>query len=81
MSREKANLHDFLTEEGNAPREKKFYRVLPSPQKYSFVSSTTLPESRKSAIRFGIAMRPLKVSAMLHIRPRFAVAPRIATSA
>ena len=56
MSREKANLHDFLTEEGNAPREKKFYRVLPSPEKYSFVSSTTLPESRKSAIRFGIAL-------------------------
>ncbi len=59
----------------------KFYRVLPSPEKYSLVSSTTLPESRKSAIRFGIAMRPLKVSAMLHIRPRFAVAPRMATSA
>ena len=50
------------------------------PAKYSRVSFTTVPASRNRAIRFGIAISPLKVSAMLHISPRFAVAPRIATS-
>ena len=55
------------------------YFVLPSPAKYSFVSFTTVPESRNKAIRLGIAIRPLNVSAMLHISPRLAVAPRMAT--
>ena len=52
----------------------------PSPAKYSFTSFTTTPESKNTAIRFGMTIRPLKVSAMLHISPRFIVAPTIATS-
>ena len=55
-----------------------FYFAL-SVAKYSFVRRTTVPDSKNSAIKFGIAIRPLKVSAILHIRPRFAVAPKIAT--
>ena len=46
--------------------------------KYSFVSFTTTPDSRKTAIRLGMTMSPLKGSAMLHISPRFIVAPTIA---
>ncbi len=46
--------------------------------KYSFVSFTTTPDSRNTAIRLGMTMSPLKVSAMLHISPRFIVAPTIA---
>lgn len=52
----------------------------PSPVvKYSFTSFTTTPDRRNTAIRFGIAIRPLKVSAIFHKSPRSTVAPRIAT--
>ena len=57
------------------------YASLPSPAKYSFTSFTTTPDSRKTAIRFGITIRPLNVSAIFHIRPSSIVAPTIATSA
>lgn len=56
-----------------------FYFFAPSPWKYSFTNLMTVPESRKTAIRFGMDIRPLKVSAILHSRPRSIVAPRIAT--
>ena len=46
--------------------------------KYSFVIFTTTPDSRNTAIRLGMTMSPLKVSAMLHISPKFMVAPTIA---
>ena len=46
----------------------------------TITSFTTTPESKNTAIRFGMTIRPLKVSAMLHISPRFIVAPTIATS-
>ena len=39
----------------------------------------TVPDNRNTAIRFGMAIKPLKVSAMLHNNPRSTVAPRIAT--
>ena len=38
-----------------------------------------MPESSSRAIRFGILIRPLKVSATLHSRPRSTVAPRMDT--
>ena len=47
--------------------------------KNSFTSLTTVPESSSSAIRLGMDIKPLKVSAMLHSRPRSTVAPRMAT--
>ena len=56
-----------------------FDYCFPSVSKYSFTRRTTVPERRNRAIRFGMAIRPLKVSAILHIRPRSAVAPRMAT--
>ena len=43
------------------------------------VSLTTVPESSSNAIRLGMLIRPLKVSAMLHSRPRSTVAPRMDT--
>ena len=51
----------------------------PSDAKNSLVSLTTVPESSSSASRFGMLIRPLKVSAMLHSRPRSIVAPRMDT--
>ena len=57
------------------------YFVFPSPSKYSFTSFTTTPDNKNTAIRFGITISPLNVSAMFHISPRFMVAPTIATSA
>ena len=45
----------------------------------SLISSTTLPLRRNRAIRLGIAMMPLQVSAMPHMRPRSMVAPTMAT--
>ena len=41
---------------------------------------TMVPPSRNSAIRFGIDINTLKVSATPHSRPRSTVAPRIATA-
>ena len=38
-----------------------------------------MPDSRSSAMRFGMLIRPLKVSAMLHSSPRSTVAPRMDT--
>ena len=55
--------------------------LLPSPAKYSLVSFTTVPDNRKTAIRFGMDIKPLNVSAILHNSPRSTVAPRIATNA
>ena len=49
--------------------------------KYSFTSFTTTPDNKNTAIRFGITISPLNVSAMFHISPRFMVAPTIATNA
>ena len=51
----------------------------PSDAKNSLVSLTTVPESSSNASRFGMLIRPLKVSAMLHSRPRSTVAPRMDT--
>ena len=48
--------------------------------KYSFVSPTTVPDSSSNAMRFGMLIRPLKVSAMLHSSPRSTVAPRMDTA-
>ena len=47
--------------------------------KYSLVSLRTTGESSATAIRLGIAIIPLKVSAMLHSRSSLTVAPRMAT--
>ena len=38
-----------------------------------------VPDSRSRAMRFGMLISPLKVSAMLHSRPRSTVAPRMDT--
>lgn len=57
------------------------YFVFPSPSKYSFTIFTTTPDNKNTAIRFGITISPLNVSAMFHISPRFMVAPTIATNA
>ena len=57
-----------------------FYTPFPSPAKYSFTCFTTTPDNRKTAIKFGIAISPLNVSAIFHISPRSIVAPTIATS-
>ena len=57
------------------------YASFPSLAKYSFTSFTTTPDSRKTAIRFGMDIKPLNVSAILHNSPRSTVAPRIATNA
>ena len=43
--------------------------------KYSFVSFATMPERAKRAMKFGMAMRPLKVSAMSHTTSSEATAP------
>ena len=56
------------------------YAFFPSPAKYSFTCFTTTPDNRKTAIKFGIAISPLNVSAIFHISPRSIVAPTIATS-
>ena len=48
---------------------KKIY--FPSVAKYSFTIFTTVPDNRNTAIRFGIAISPLKVSAILHRSPKF----------
>ena len=67
------------------PRQEIVYQPLfvvgnqPSDAKNSLVSLTTVPESSSSASRFGMLIRPLKVSAMLHSRPRSIVAPRMDT--
>lgn len=49
--------------------------------KYSRVNLTTVPDSINTAIRFGIIIRPLNVSAISHRSPRSIVAPMIATNA
>ena len=41
----------------------------------------TVPERRNSAIKFGIDISPLNVSAMPQIKPKSIVAPTIATKA
>ena len=46
-----------------------------------YVTTSFSPLPRNTAIRFGITISPLNVSAMFHISPRFMVAPTIATSA
>ena len=47
--------------------------------KYFLVRSTTVPDNRNKAIKLGILIKPLKVSAMLHNNPRSTVAPNIDT--
>ena len=37
-----------------------------NPSKYTLVSATTTPLNATSAIRFGIAISPLNISAMVH---------------
>ena len=44
-----------MSENGSCDVPFYIYFVLPSPAKYSFVSFTTVPESRNKAIRLGIA--------------------------
>ena len=48
--------------------------------KYSLVSFITVPDKRNTAIKFGMDISPLNVSAILHNNPKSTVAPRIATS-
>lgn len=48
--------------------------------KYSFANLNTVPESRKTAIRLGIIISPLNVSAMFQIKSSFRVAPIIETA-
>lgn len=48
-----------------------------SSRKYSFASLKTVPESRKTAIRLGMTIRPLKVSEISQRSPRSRVAPTI----
>ena len=38
----------------------------PNLSKYDFVSLATMPLKAMSAIRFGMAMNPLKISAIVH---------------
>ena len=70
----------YLTESLLAFCQVFLYAPFPSPAKYSFTSFTTTPDNRKTAIKFGIAISPLNVSAIFHISPRSIVAPTIATS-
>ena len=58
-----------------------YCKVYAFPEKYSRVSRTTVPDSKKTAIRFGMDIRPLKVSARLHKSPRSTVAPGMDTRA
>lgn len=44
--------------------------------KYFFVKAMVTPDRHKSPTRFGIAIRPLSVSAMLHIRSSAEVSSR-----
>ena len=44
-----------------------------------FTSFTTVPDSRNRAIRLGMTIMPLKVSAISHRSPRSMVAPTMAT--
>ena len=46
-----------------------------SLKKYSFVSFATAPDSANSAMKFGMAIRPLNVSAMSHTTSSDATAP------
>ena len=48
-------------------------------KKYSFVSFATTPDRANRAIKFGIAMRPLNVSAMSHTTSSDATAPTTTT--
>lgn len=50
-------------------------RSVPSLLFVLIVSFTTVPLNRNNAIRFGIAMSPLNVSAISHINPKSIVAP------
>lgn len=56
------------------------FRTVPFPGKCSFVSFTTIPDSSSSAIRFGMLISPLNVSAMSQSSPKSSVAPRIDTN-
>ena len=47
--------------------------------KCSLVSFTTVPDSRNTAIKFGIAINPLQVSERPQIKPKSATAPTMAT--
>ena len=47
--------------------------------KCSLISRSTTGDSRKTPIRLGTVMKPLKVSLMLQINPRSVVAPRMET--
>ena len=57
----------------------KFYFADFSLSKYSLASLITVPDNKRTAIKLGITIRPLNVSAMFQIRPRSIVAPMIAT--
>ena len=54
--------------------------MAPFPGKCAFVSFTTIPDSSSSAIRFGMLISPLNVSAMSQSSPKSSVAPRIDTN-
>lgn len=49
-------------------------------EKWSFVILTRTDERRATAIKFGIAIRPLNVSAISHTRPTSKVVPIIETN-
>ena len=51
------------------------YFLLGTSEKCRFVSLTTTPDRANRAIRLGMAMRPLRVSAMAQARSSFMVAP------
>ena len=51
------------------------YFLLGSSEKCRLVSLTTTPDRATRAIRLGMAMRPLRVSAMAQARSSYMVAP------
>ena len=48
-------------------------------EKYSLIKRNTIGDNRNKPIKLGIAIKPLKVSAMPQRRPRSIVAPTIET--
>ena len=56
-----------------------YFFSLSLSKKYSFVSFATTPDRANRAMKFGIAMRPLNVSAMSHTTSSDATAPTTTT--
>ena len=73
-------LHKCPADRFDRPAGVRFYFAsLFLSKKYSFVSFATTPDRANRAIKFGIAMRPLNVSAMSHTTSSDATAPTTTT--